>query len=238
MPDPVELITIDVSRTLGRFTGRSTSERLAELTPLAALAPALVGETVRSLLYREPELTPALTSQLCDRLLIPRADFPTQWDRGYEPYPHAEHVLKELARIAPVVALSTMSVTGGPERVAAVKKEHARTLTAVYASFAVGGAKPEPWLWHSTAGKHDVETAHVVHIGDQLVADVYGAWTAGARVVHLRATSEPVDYPDDTGDRIVPVFDLADVVPVVRAWAQGTPQPALAHAPITGGSRA
>ncbi|SFW13835.1 HAD family hydrolase [Amycolatopsis australiensis] len=238
MPDRVALITVDVSRTLGIFTGRTTSTQLADLTPLAAIKPNLVGETVRSLLYRAPELTPDLASRLCDQLLIPRDNLPTQWHRGYEPYPHAQHVLEELAQIAPVVALSNMSVTGGPERVAAIKREHGHTLTEVYASFLLGGAKPERWLWHVTAGKHQAEPAHVVHIGDQLAADVYGAWAAGARVIHLRTSDQPVDYPADSGSRIASVHDLADAVPLIRAWAAGQPVPDAAAASPTSGGRA
>lgn len=220
MPRNVELITVDISKTLGRFTGRSTSAQLAELTPLAALDPALVGETVRALLYRAPKLTSHLVDQVCDRLLIPCRKFPTEWGRGYEPFPHAEHVLEELAEIAPVVALSNMSVTGGPERVAAIMRAHGHTLTNIYTSWALGAAKPIPWLWNSIAGKNKTVTGSVVHIGDQLVADVYGAWTAGARVVHLRTTNEPVDYPKNSSSRIASVTDLAEAVPVIRAWAE------------------
>ncbi|GAB3167637.1 hypothetical protein GCM10027258_93310 [Amycolatopsis stemonae] len=193
---------------------------------------------MRALLYRAPKLTPNLVEEVCDRLLIPCRKFPTEWDRGYEPFPRAEHVLEELAEIAPVVALSNMAVTGGPERVAAVKRAHGRTLTDVYASWALGAAKPTPWLWNSTAGKHKVVTGSIVHIGDQLVADVYGAWTAGARVVHLRTTSQPAVYPNGSGDRIVSVTDLADAVPVVRAWAERKPLPEAAGASHPGGESA
>jgi FMN phosphatase YigB (HAD superfamily) len=219
MPDTVELIVVDVSRTLGVFTGQTTRERVAELTPLAQFNPSLIGETIRALLYRAPQLTPDLIGQFCDRLVIPFADFPTQWDRGYQPYAHAQHVLEELATIAPVIALSNMSVTGGAERVRAIQHEHSRTLAAVYTSFGLGGAKPEPWLWHHLAGKHEVNIANVVHIGDQLTADVYGAWTAGARVVHLRDDSQPAGYPKDSDERIAGVADLTDALPIIRSWA-------------------
>lgn len=230
MPDTVELITVDVSRTIGIFTGRTTREQLAELSPLAEVDPRFVGETVRAMLLREPELTPILAEQLCDRLLIPRAALPTRWHRGYQPYPYAEHVLQQLSEIAPVVALSNMSVLGGAERVRDIEREHRRTLTAVYASFALGGAKPEPWLWHSIAGKHGADTANVVHIGDQLIADVYGAWTAGARVIHLQAEDQPVDYPQDRGGRIARAADLRDVLPIVRSWATSQSMPEAADA--------
>ncbi|MEV6832073.1 hypothetical protein [Amycolatopsis sp. NPDC051102] len=89
MPDPVALITADVSRTLGRFTGQPTIAQLADLSPLATVKPALVGETVQALLHRAPELS-----------------------------------LEEPVQIAPEVALSNMSVTGGPERVAAIRRVH------------------------------------------------------------------------------------------------------------------
>lgn len=220
MAATVELITVDVNRTLGTFTGRSTENRLGELSPLADLSPHLAAETVRCLLHRAPELTSELISQVCRRLLIPFSEFPARWDRGYLPYPAAYQVLNELAEIAPVVALSNMAVTGGPERVAAVRREHFGALVGVYTSFQLGGAKPEPWLWQAIAGRHAAEIENVVHIGDQLTTDVYGALWAGARVIHLCNDPEATIYPAGSENRVSTVFDLRDAAQVVRTWAE------------------
>ncbi|WP_370943989.1 HAD family hydrolase [Amycolatopsis sp. cg5] len=219
MAGKVQLITVDIGRTLGTFTGTSTAERLRALSPLADIAPHRFAETVRCLLHRAPELTSELVSQVCRRLLIPFTEFPTRWDRGYLPYPHAARALDELARIAPVVALSNMAVTGGPERVSAVRRAHLGELAAIYPSFQLGGAKPEPWLWQAIAGRHGTEVEGVVHIGDRLDADVYGALYAGARVVHIRHSGEATVYPKGSGDKVFTVFDLLDAVPVVQAWS-------------------
>jgi FMN phosphatase YigB (HAD superfamily) len=221
MAAKVDLITVDISRTLGTFTGTSTKDRLLELSPLADVAPERAGEAVRCLLHRAPALTSELISQVSRQLLIPFREFPTRWDRGYLPYPHAHNALKELAEIAPVVALSNMAVTGGPERVNKVRAEHFGTLRAVYTSFKLGGAKPEPWLWQVVAGRHGAEIENVVHIGDQLIADVYGALWAGSRVVHVRDDAEVTVYPDGSQKRVLTAFDLPTAVQKVRSWADG-----------------
>lgn len=222
MPGKVQLITVDIDRTIGTFTGRSTKDRLRELSPLADIAPERAAEVVRCLLHRAPVLTGELMSQVCRQLLIPFKEFPTRWDRGYLPYPQAHRALKELGKIAPVVALSNMSVTGGLERVDKVRTEHYGGLRAVYTSFKLGGAKPEPWLWQAVAGKHCAEVENVVHIGDQLMTDVYGALWAGARVVHLRNGAETAVYPKVSPGKLFTAFDLSDAVPVVREMAGGS----------------
>ncbi|WP_344419494.1 HAD-IA family hydrolase [Amycolatopsis minnesotensis] len=155
---------------------------------------------------------------MCQRLLIPYGNFPTDWDRGYVPYEDASATLDELATIAPVVTLSNMAVTGGPERVAAVRAAHGHQLEEVYTSYRLGGAKPEPWLWRMIADRRGVHIDRVVHIGDRLDADVYGAYFAGARVVHLRKEGSTV-YPPFSGDHIRTVFRLSDAAAAVRAWA-------------------
>lgn len=221
MAAKVDLITVDISRTLGTFTGTSTKDRLLELSPLADVAPDRAGEAVRCLLHRAPALTSELIGQVSRQLLIPFREFPTRWDRGYLPYPHAHNALKELAEIAPVVALSNMAVTGGPERVSKVRAEHFGTLRAVYTSFKLGGAKPEPWLWQAVAGRHRAKVENVVHIGDQLITDVYGALWAGSRVVHLRDATETTVYPDGSQERVLTACDLPTAVQAVRSWAGG-----------------
>lgn len=216
----VDLIVVDLGHTTGAFTGDSTSAVLRELSPLTQVTPFRIAETVRCLLHRAPELTDELVGEVCQRLLIPPAAFPTTWERGYRPYEHTARALDELRRIAPVVALSNMSVAGGPERVAAVKAAHGSELAEVYTSYRLGGTKPEPWLWHTIAAHHGTNIGHVVHIGDRVDADVYGALCAGARVVHLPQGNEPTLYPHGSEGRVFTAHDLLDAVPVVRAWAK------------------
>lgn len=216
----VDLIVVDLGHTTGRFTGDSTSAVLRALSPLTPVAPHRIVETVRCVLHRAPELTDELAARVCQRLLIPPSEFPTSWDRGYTPYEYAGRALDELCRIAPVVALSNMAVTGGPERVAAVKTAHRGDLVEVYTSYQLGGAKPEPWLWQAIAARHGADIEHVVHIGDRLDADVYGALVAGARVVHLTQGDNLAVYPKNSEGRMFAARDLLDAVPVVRAWAK------------------
>jgi FMN phosphatase YigB (HAD superfamily) len=219
MSGKVQLITVDIGRTLGVFTGQSTIDRLRELSPLADIAPYRIPEAVRSLLHRAPELTSELVSQVCRRLLIPFSEFPTEWNRGYKPYPYTDRWLAQLAQIAPVVALSNMAITGGPERVAAVKTAHSADLVEVHTSFQLGGAKPEPWVWQAIAGRYGAEIEGVVHIGDRLDADVYGALYAGARVIHIRHGAEPWTYPKGSERMVRTVHDLGDAVYAVKGLA-------------------
>ncbi|QWF78686.1 HAD family hydrolase [Amycolatopsis sp. CA-230715] len=219
MTGRVNLITIDIGNTLGEFTGRSTTDRLRELSRLNEIAPHRTVEAVRALLHRAPELTEDLVCQVCQRLLIPYDLFPANWGRGYVPYPDASATLAGLREVAPLVALSNMAVTGGPERVAAVRAAHGDELEEVYPSYRLGGAKPEPWLWQMIADRRGVNVSDVVHIGDRLDADVYGPFFAGARAVHLRKEGSTV-YPPFSGDHIRTVFRLSDAVQVVRGWAE------------------
>ncbi|GAA4661742.1 HAD hydrolase-like protein [Amycolatopsis dongchuanensis] len=70
------------------------------------------------------------------------------------------------------------------------------------------------------AARHGADIEHVVHIGDRLDADVYGALVAGARVVHLTQGNGPAVYPKNTEGRMFAARDLLAAVPVVRAWAK------------------
>lgn len=223
MGNKVQLITVDIGRTLGAFTGVSTKDRLAELAPSHVIGPDRIAETVRSLLHRAPVLTDELIERVCQRLLISPADFPAEstWHRGYTPYHDTAQALWMLNEIAAVVALSNMAVTGGPQRVAAVNAAHPGVLAKVYTSFQLGGAKPEPWLWQIVAANHRADIGAVIHIGDRLDADVSGALSAGARVIHIhRPGDEPAHYPKGNDQRVATVPSLLDAVPVVVAWAR------------------
>jgi putative hydrolase of the HAD superfamily len=49
----------------------------------------------------------------------------------------------------------------------------------------VGFRKPEPSVFHLTAGKLKVDPCNVVHVGDNLRIDVYGAKNAGFKTIHF-----------------------------------------------------
>jgi putative hydrolase of the HAD superfamily len=49
----------------------------------------------------------------------------------------------------------------------------------------VGFRKPEPSVFHLTAGKLKVDPCNVVHVGDNLRIDVYGAKNAGFKAIHF-----------------------------------------------------
>lgn len=49
----------------------------------------------------------------------------------------------------------------------------------------VGIRKPNPEIFHLTARRLDVEPGRCVHIGDNLMSDVWGAMNAGFRAIHL-----------------------------------------------------
>lgn len=198
------LVIVDIGRTLGRFTGPSVTEVLTDLSPWGRLNPAGVRARVQSILHIAPELTEDVIRRVCDALLIDRDRWPSPWPSGgFQPFPDAADALTALADIATVVALSNLSVTG-QDRLDAVERHLGRHLSAIYTSFALGGRKPERWLWHDIATRHHTTTDGLVHCGDRWIEDVLGASYAGARAVWVpyEPTLPAPVSPPEVADRI------------------------------------
>lgn len=204
------LFIVDIGRTLGRFTGPSVTEVLTDLSPWGHLNPAGIRTVVQSILHVEPELTEDVIRRVCDALLIDRKSWPDPWpESGFDPFPDAPRALAALAEIAPIAALSNLSVTGG-DRLADVERHLGGYLNWIYTSFALGGRKPERWLWHHIATRHDTTADRLVHSGDRWIEDILGAAYAGARAIwvpHETASSAPV-APPQVAHRITTAPDL------------------------------
>lgn len=175
------------------------TEILIDLSPWGHLNPAGVRARVQSILHVAPELSEDVIRRVCDALLIDRDSWPSPWpESGFEPFPDAVRALTALANIAPVVALSNISVTGH-DRLADVDRHLGSYLSAIYTSFALGGRKPERWLWHHIATLHHTTTDQLIHCGDRWIEDVLGASYAGAQAVWIpyeRASSDPIAPPE------------------------------------------
>ena len=217
------LIVVDIGRTLGRFTGPSVTEILTGLCPWGHLNGAGVRARVQSILHVAPELSEDVIRRVCDALLIDRDNWPSPWpESGFEPFPDATQALATLAEIAPVVALTNISVTGH-DRLAEVERHLGDHLSGIYTSFALGGRKPERWLWHHIATLHDTTTDQVMHCGDRWIEDVLGASYAGARAVWVPCGprySDPV-APPEVAHRITIAPNLSALAELAQTGQRG-----------------
>jgi FMN phosphatase YigB (HAD superfamily) len=196
--------------------------------PAVAGKARIVGEEARRFLHTTPELTDAVIWGLCGALLIDRRSWPDPWPRGgFLPYPYTNPVLAELNRIAPVAALSNLSVLGAT-RMDDLDQYSGQYLDGIFTSYDMRRRKPDPTLWLDIAGIHGIPADEIVHIGDRWVPDTCGAYHAGAQAIYVTATRDdhhPIPPHDEMRDRIAIVNDLRDAPAVIRAWCEqdGTP---------------
>jgi FMN phosphatase YigB (HAD superfamily) len=221
-PSMRSLIVVDVGSTLGQFTGdgRNTTAVLAGLAP-ATFPRELIARTVCRVLHRTAELTEDVIHEVCDELHIDQATWPDPWPASsFRPYEDTLDCLARLNALAPVVALSNLSVTGAP-RMEALAGECGKYLTRIYPSYQLGACKPARWVWRYAADQHDVRPHHVIHIGDRWGEDVLGPLGVGGRAVWINAAGMPL--PDDsfvaTG-RCAVVDSLSTAVTTVERWIE------------------
>jgi FMN phosphatase YigB (HAD superfamily) len=219
----ISLITTDVGNTLGSFTKPSVKDILFDLSKLPAVVgkAQIIGEEERRFLHTAPVLTDAVRWDLCGALLIDWRVWPSPWPRGgFLPYPYTNSVLAELRRIAPIAALSNVSVLGAT-RMDDLDQFCGRYLDNIYTSYDMRRRKPDPRLWVDIADVYGVPVSEVVHIGDRWVNDICGAYHAGASAIYLTGTRDdhnPIPPHDEMTDRIAIVNDLRDAPAVIRAW--------------------
>jgi FMN phosphatase YigB (HAD superfamily) len=219
----IELIVVDAGNTLGTFDSPGTKTVLTALSPLP---DRVVHEEARRFLHTARELTDDVVNGVCNALLIDPADWPEPWPAaGFTAYDYTSTALAELAAIAPVVVLSNISVTCGPERMAQLVEQCAPHISRVYTSYGMGMRKPDRRLWHAIAADHDVAPDSIVHVGDHWANDIRGAVWAGCRAVYVntRHVEEPPadQWPaGDAAGRVAVVPDLRGVPDVLRTWKQ------------------
>jgi FMN phosphatase YigB (HAD superfamily) len=221
----ISLITTDVADTLGIFTKPTVKDILFDLSRIPAVAgkAQIVGEEARRFLHTTPELTDAVLWGLCGALLIDRRAWPDPWPRGgFLPYTYTNQVLAELCRIAPVAALSNLSVLGAT-RMDDLDHYCGQYLDGIYTSYDMRRRKPDPILWLDIADIQGIPADEIVHIGDRWVHDICGAYHAGAHAIYVTGTRDdhhPIPPHDEMHDRIAIVHDLRDAPAVIRAWCQ------------------
>jgi FMN phosphatase YigB (HAD superfamily) len=221
----ISLITTDVGDTLGIFTKPRGKDILCGLSGIPAVVgkAQIIGEEERRFLHTAPELTDRVIWDLCGALLIDRREWPDPWPRGgFLPYPYTNSVLAELRRIAPIAALSNLSVLGAT-RMDDLDQYCGQYLDNIYTSYDMRRRKPDPSLWIDIADVYGVPVNQVVHIGDRWVNDICGARHAGAYAIYVTGTREdhnPIPPYDQLSDRVAVVNDLRDVPAVIRAWCR------------------
>lgn len=215
----VGLIVVDVGSTLGEFTGPKTAEVLA---PYALLDIPRINEESRRFLHCAPKLTDEVKERMCHAIVMDPANWPDPWpDGGFDPYPYTLDVLAQLSQIAPVVALSNVPVTAENDRMPTVTEKCGAYLREVATSYTMGMRKPDRTLWHTLCDRHGVAPEDVVHIGDDWMADVLGAVSAGCRAVFVDTrgcgTPSPTQWPCGPGNITVGA-DLRDGLTATRQW--------------------
>jgi FMN phosphatase YigB (HAD superfamily) len=219
----IGLITTDVGDTLGRFLTPKVGDILSALSGIPPIEGKswIIDEEERRFLHTTPELTDKVIYDLCGALLIDRREWPDPWPRGgFRAYPYTNSVLAELRTIAPVAALSNISVLGST-RMDDLAEQCGAYIEDIYTSYAMRRRKPDPRLWIDIADVYGVPVDEVVHIGDRWVNDICGAFHAGARAIYLTGTREdhnPVPPHDEMRERVAIVNDLRDVPAVIRTW--------------------
>lgn len=191
------LITVDVAGTLGEFTGPSTEDVLAELSPLGTVAPRLVTEICHCELDRREFLSDHLINTVCDELLIERTAWPIPWPTtGFIPYPDALDALERMFPVARIVAVSNLPITDN-NRAIELEDALGLYLFAVRLSCDLGMRKPSREFWAEIARRHNTSVEQIVHIGDRWDEDALGASHSGAQAIWISTTPPP--SPDTTG---------------------------------------
>jgi FMN phosphatase YigB (HAD superfamily) len=213
------LISLDVGGTLGATTGPLLSARLA------AVAGAGRGAAVDAVMA-EARITAivddATVAGWCEQLGIDVEVFP--WDGlavGFEVFAAAPGAVASLAAVATTVTLSN-SLAGHAHHHAAVTAA-CPGLTALYTSYGLGLAKPDPAVFRQVASWHGAAMNELVHVGDSWTDDVLGVLAAGGRAVWI-AAGRPVPDPALARARAVLVVDdIAEAATQVAAQAAGPP---------------
>ncbi|MFI5648175.1 HAD family hydrolase [Kitasatospora sp. NPDC051705] len=206
------LVSLDIGGTLGNAQGPGLAARLAAISPLG---PKQARRVMRDILHTAPEITDAVTEQVCAELDIKPSDFPT--DLPVSPlvlFPGVVEALQQLSDSATVVTLSNVTCTeADPDRLLALLSPW---VSAHFPSCRTGFAKPDCRAFWTVADAHQLSARTMVHVGDDWECDIRGATAAGFAAVWL---SHGRTVPDEhvlVEHDVLVAHDLADAVQHVR----------------------
>jgi hypothetical protein len=196
------LVSLDVGGTLGVAAGPLLSVRLAEL---AAAGRAAAVEAVMVEARTAPVIDAALVVGWCAQLDIDPGRFP--WEclaARFELFGGAPTAVARIAGLATTVTLSH-SIAGHAHHHAAVAAACPQ-LAALYTSYELGLAKPDPTVFEAVASRHGAALGELLHVGDSWADDLLGVLAAGGRAVWI-AAGRPVPDPELAQARRVLVAD-------------------------------
>ncbi|MEU8954881.1 HAD family hydrolase [Streptomyces sp. NPDC048518] len=178
----VRLVSLDVGYTLGEPSGTTLTQRLVELSPLAARQAKQIAQQI--LHAADPHHDATAPQTVCDALGIAASAFPHDHrPPGFDLWPGAVEAVARIARVVPVVTLSNVSHWDEQETdVAALLAPYLR---AHHPSWRLGFAKPDARALETVARLHGRDPAEVLHVGDSLDYDVRGALAVGAHALWI-----------------------------------------------------
>ena len=148
-------------------------------------------------------LEPALLEEAVTGYIDPVLHFPPDLHPGA-----AEAVTGLAARGIPLGIVSNTGRTPGIIlRQILERYDLLRHFSVISYSDEIGYRKPDPEIFRRTLAGLGAEARHAAHVGDNPIADVTGAQSAGMRGVHLAAGGQPPAAHAD-----VVVTDLRDLV--------------------------
>ncbi|MEN1985578.1 HAD family hydrolase [Paenibacillus hubeiensis] len=107
----------------------------------------------------------------------------------------------------PVYILSNIDT----DDIMASMAHHGLNAAGVITSEDVRAYKPRPEMFQEALARYGLQPERVIHVGDSLVSDVYGAQSVGIRAVWLNRNSRPLKgdcIPDNECSDLMQVLDL------------------------------
>lgn len=202
------LITVDVGGTLGTPGGPSLASILVETSPLPA---AEARRRLRGLLHTAPAITEPLIDELCRSLKLPPETYPRQW----APTPlglfnGVREAVRALSEYSPVATFSNVTCIEDDPR--QLHELLSPWVTRHFASCRLGYSKPDRRAFEAVADDFGINTAEMVHIGDNWECDIVGATSSGADAIWVANTAtEPKTARQSTiRSNVLVATDLGD----------------------------
>lgn len=223
------LLTVDVVGTMGDAIG-DPAQLLADVAQRHHPLPSMgdgenpwkrrAAEINRWFLNVAPTLDEDTIGEVSSYLMFPADAWPENQESGFCAYDYTEDALDELGTVGDVVALSNLSILGGPTVVQALNERFGHLIAHVYTSYALGTRKPHRRCWRTIAHERGIPVSDLIHIGDTVAEDIIGAFNAGCRgAILVGAPGQPVPAWLRENPRFVAVNDLRAAASAAAAWA-------------------